>query len=151
MSPRSSDSGPVPFRRTQLVLAALLAVGCVLGTLALLRGGSPRGWLLTHFRQESHDRSTGTYVLVSDVGVTATTNRVRSHWKPAQEVVDPTGVFLRYHDLIVSVQPRAAGGSWIYVDDERHGYTHWYGHVGGDWGIGSPVGGTRGGGPGGGK
>src|SRR5437870_1025331 len=99
MSLRPSAPRPVPFRRGQLVLAALLAVGCILGALTLLHGGSPRGWLRDHYRQESHDPGTGTYVLVSNVGVTATTDRIRSHWKPAQEVVDPTGVFLRYHDL----------------------------------------------------
>lgn len=146
-------SGPrsVPYRRTQRVLAGLLALACVIGFVSLLRGGNPRDWLREKYPQSSHDPATGSYVLLSDEGVTQTAKRVREAWKPAQQVVDPSGVFLRYQDLIVAIQPRAGGGSTLTLDDEEHGYTHWYGHVGGVWGVGSPVSGTRGGGPGSGK
>lgn len=151
MSRSSRGPRPVPYRRTQLVLAALVALGALVGMGTLLHGGNPRDWLRQHYAQVSHDPATGSYTLRSDQGVTQTAKRIRSAWKPAQELVEPTGVFLRYHDLIVAIQPRTGGGSTVTLDDEQHGYAHWYGHVGGSWGVGSPVSGTRGGGPGSGK
>ena len=141
-----------PFRGAgaHRVIALLLALACVGGIVALLFRGSPREWVLGHYRQVSHEASTGSYVLESPRSVTQTAAEIRKAWKPAQQVVDPSGVYLRYQDLVVAVRPRS-GGSTVYVDDERHGYAHWYGHVGGSWGVGSPVDGTRGGGPGSGK
>lgn len=140
----------MPFRRTQRVAALAVAVAALVGLVTLLGGGSPRDWLLKTYRQESYDPATGSRVLLSDRSVSGTAQEIRSHWKPAQQVIDPSGVFLRYHDMVVAVRPRP-GGSFVHVDDERHGYARWYSYVGGDWGVGSPVSGVRGGGPGSGK
>lgn len=139
----------VPWPRTQRVLAAVLAVGAVLGFFALLHTGSPRSWIRTHYTQQSH--SGGSEVLTSPDSVTSTARQIRTAWKPAEELVDPSGVFLRYHDLIVAIVPKTTTGSTIYLEDEKDGYAHWYPYVGGSWGTGSPVDGTRGGGPGSGK
>jgi hypothetical protein len=133
------------------VLAALLALGAVAGIVALLFSGNPRDYVLHHYRQVAHNPGTSSYTLVSTKDVTTTAQAIRGAWKPAQEVIDLGGVFLRYQDLVVAITPRAEGGSTIYVDDERTGYAHWYPYIGGTWGGGSPVSGTRGGGPGSGK
>lgn len=140
---------PAPWPRTQRVLAAVLAVAAVVGFVSLVHNGSPRSWIRHHYAQQSRDGSSE--VLSSPQSVTATAKRIRTAWKPAQELVDPSGVFLRYHDLIVAIVPTASTGSTIYLDDQQTGYAHWYGYVGGSWGTGSPVDGTRGGGLGSGK
>ena len=73
-------------------------------------------------------------------------------WKPADRLNDPSAIFLRYRGDYVAITPDSAGGSHIYVDDERRGYARWYPHVGGYWGTYSGPGeGIRGGGPGAGK
>jgi hypothetical protein len=132
---------------------ALLALGCaaalILLIVVLLSRGSPREYLTDRYPEQSREGSSR--VLRSQQSATQTAADLRKHWKPAQELVDPAGIFLRYSDLIVAVTPRAEGGSLVYLDDERRGYAHWYPYLGGSWGTGSPIGGTRGGGPGAGK
>ena len=49
------------------------------------------------------------YVLRSPDTVTATAADIRSAWKPAEEVVDTGGTFLRYSDDIVAVTPARRG------------------------------------------
>jgi hypothetical protein len=132
------------------ILAGLLALGAVAGIVALLFTGNPKDYVRGHYREVAHAGGSS-YTLVSPYTVSYTASDIRGHWKPAQELVDPSGVFLRYHDLVVAITPRVEGGSTIYLDDERTGYAHWYPYVGGSWGVGSPVSGTRGGGPGSGK
>ena len=129
---------------------ALIALGCavvlILLIVVMLSRGSPREYLTDRYPAESRDGSS--VVLLSKQTATQTAADLRKHWKPAQELVDPSGIFLRYSDLIVAVTPRAEGGSKVYLDDERRGYAHWYPFLIGNWGTGSPIGGTRGGGPG---
>lgn len=138
-------------RRLQAVLALALALAAVLGIVSLLSRGGPKDYALGRYERVSQDGSS--YVLRSDKSVSATAAEIREAWKPAQELTDPAGVFLRYSDLVVAVTPDPAGGSTVYLDDERRGYAHWFPYVGGYWGnpgVGG-VGGVRGGGPGAGK
>lgn len=70
--------------------------------------------------------------------------------KPADRRVTPEGVFLRYRNDYVGVEPDG-GGSKILVADEKRGYGLFFPYVGGFWGRASGRGeGFRGGGPGGG-
>ena len=134
------------------LLAALLVVLGIGGIVALSQRGSVRSHVLSTYQQVSQDGDS--YVLRSDRNVTDTARDIKDAWKPAQEVVDPGGTFLRYSDDIVAVTPRAEGGSTVYLDDEDRGYNRWFPYVVGFWGFGGsggPVGGTRGGGPGAGK
>ena len=122
------------------------------GIFALTQRGSVRDHLLSTYDVVEQDGDS--YTLRSDDTVTRTAADIRSAWKPAEEVVDPGGTFLRYSDDIVAVTPDADGGSTVYLDDEERGYNRWFPYVVGFWGIGGsggPVGGTRGGGPGAGK
>jgi hypothetical protein len=139
-------------RRSLTLLAAVLVLAGVAGIFALSQRGSVRGHLLATYDVVEQDGDS--YTLRSPEAVTATAADIRSAWKPAEEVVDPGGTFLRYSDDIVAVTPRAEGGSTVYLDDEDRGYDRWFPYVVGFWGFGGsggPVGGTRGGGPGAGK
>ena len=134
------------------VLALVLAVAGVLGIVALTQRGSVRSHVLKSYDVVEQDGDS--YTLRSDKSVTRTAADIKSAWKPAEELVDPGGTFLRYSDDIVAVTPDAEGGSTIYLDDEDRGYNRWFPYVGGFWGFGGSggaVGGTRGGGPGAGK
>ena len=140
-------------RRPGLALVALvLVVAGIAGIVALSQRGSVREHVLrTYEVVESEGES---YTLRSEDTVSRTANDIRRAWKPAEQLVDPGGTFLRYSDDIVAVTPRAEGGSTVYLDDEDRGYNRWFPYVVGFWGFGGsggPVGGTRGGGPGAGK
>ena len=138
--------------RTLKVLAAVLVLAGVAGIFALSQRGSVRAHLLRTYAVVAQDGDS--YTLRSPKTVTATAADITSAWKPAEQVVDPGGTFLRYSDDIVAVTPRAEGGSTVYLDDEDRGYNRWFPYVVGFWGFGGsggPVGGTRGGGPGAGK
>ena len=138
-------------RRVQLAFAAVLVVAGVVGAIgAVATAGSVRSHLA------------GTYALVGQEGRSAVYSSaqppatvardIARRWRPAERVNDPGGYFLRYRNAMVAVTPGPAGGSRIYVDDERRGYARWYPYVGGRWGTFSGRGETvRGGGPGTGK
>ena len=140
-------------RRPGLALVAIvLVVAGIAGIVALTQRGSVRDHVLRTYDVVSQEGDS--YVLRSPDTVTATAADIRSAWKPAEEVVDTGGTFLRYSDDIVAVTPRAEGGSTVYLDDEDRGYNRWFPYVVGFWGSGGSggaVGGTRGGGPGAGK
>lgn len=139
-------------RRTLQVVAVLLVLAGIAGIAALTQRGNPRDHVLRTYDVVSREGDSVT--LRSPDPVTRTAADIKDAWKPAQEVVDPGGTFLRYQDLVVAVTPRVEGGSTIYLDDEQRGYNRWFPFVVGFWGFGGtggPVGGTRGGGPGAGK
>lgn len=131
-----------------LTIVGVLALGAVFAT--------TRGTLRDHLREN--------YTLVrttdggrsveysSDRKPSAVAASIAGKWKPAERLSDPSGYFLRYRNDIVAVSAADGGGSRIFVDDERRGYTRWYPYIGGYWGTYSGPGeGFRGGGPGAGK
>ncbi|MGH3434269.1 MAG: DUF4247 domain-containing protein [Thermocrispum sp.] len=73
--------------------------------------------------------------------------------RPVTQYADGTGVYLRYSDDAVVVQPRTDGaGSLILVMAARRAYRTFFPIVGGGWGWSSPQGESfRGRGPGSGK
>lgn len=139
-------------RRTLQIVAVLLVVAGIGGIVALSSRGSPKDYVLTTYDVVS--REGDSYTLSSPDPVSETSADIRKAWKPAEELVDPGGTFLRYQDLVVAVTPRVEGGSTIFLDDEERGYNRWFPYVVGFWGFGGSggsIGGTRGGGPGAGK
>ena len=140
-------------RRPGLALVAVvLVLAGIAGIVSLTQRGSVRAHVLRTYDVVSQDGDS--YVLRSPDTVTRTAADIRAAWKPAEEVVDTGGTFLRYSDDIVAVTPRAAGGGTVYLEDEDRGYNRWFPYVVGFWGFGGsggPVGSTRGGGPGTGK
>ena len=138
--------------RSLKILAAVLVLCGIGGIFALSSRGSVRAHVISTYDVVSQDGDS--YTLTSADTVTQTARDISAAWKPAEQLVDPGGTFLRYADDIVAVTPRAEGGSTIYLDDEDRGYNRWFPYVVGFWGFGGsggPIGGTRGGGPGAGK
>ena len=137
----------------KVAIALALTLVAVLGIVALLNRGGPREYALDRYEQVSRDGRS--YVLRSDKPVTETAAEIRKAWKPAQELNDPAGIFLRYSDLVIAVTPDpSSDGSTVYLDDEERGYAHWFPFIVGYWGtggVGGGIGGVRGGGPGAGK
>ncbi len=134
------------------VVALVLVVAGIGGIFALTQRGSVREHVLSTY--EVVESEGDSYTLHSDDTVSRTAADIRGAWKPAEELVDPGGTFLRYSDDIVAVTPDPEGGSTVYLDDEDRGYNRWFPYVVGFWGFGGsggPIGGTRGGGPGAGK
>ena len=138
--------------RSLRILAAVLVLAGIGGIVALSQRGGIRDHLVRTYQVTAQDGRS--YTLASAKSVPDTAADIRDAWRPAQEVVDPGGTFLRYSDDIVAVTPNPEGGSTIYLDDEDRGYNRWFPYVVGFWGTGGsggPVGGVRGGGPGAGK
>ena len=134
------------------VVALVLVVAGIGGIFALSQRGSVREHVLRTY--EVVESEGDSYTLRSEDTVSRTAADIRSAWRPAEELVDPGGTFLRYADDIVAVTPDPDGGSTVFLDDEERGYDRWFPYVVGFWGFGGsggPVGGTRGGGPGAGK
>ena len=134
------------------VVALVLVVAGIGGIFALTQRGSVREHVLRTY--EVVESEGDSYTLRSEDTVSRTAGDIRSAWKPAEELVDPGGTFLRYSDDIVAVTPDPDGGSTVFLDDEERGYNRWFPYVVGFWGFGGsggPVGGSRGGGPGAGK
>jgi hypothetical protein len=132
-----------------LIAGGLGAVGLIVLLFALLGGNSIRGYLDDNYHRASSNGSSIVYT--SDQKPKAVYESVRSAVTPADVQTDPEGYFLRYSDDIVGITA-SGSGSRIYLDDERHGYAHWFPFVAGVWGTGGGLGeGVRGGGPGGGK
>ena len=136
--------------RSLKVLAAVLVLAGIGGIFALSQRGSPRDYILATYEVVSRGEGDSVTLRSPDT-VTRTAGDIKDAWKPAQEVVDAGGTFLRYQDLVVAVTPRTEGGSTIFLDDEERGYNRWFPYLVGFWGFGGPIGGTRGGGPGAGK
>ncbi len=107
-------------KRSLQVLAVVLVLAGIAGIVALTQRGSPREHVLKTYDVVSQEDDSATLTSPDPVSETATD--IRSAWKPADEIVDPGGTFLRYQDLVVAVTPRPEGGSTIYLDDEERGY-----------------------------
>ena len=105
-------------------IALLLVVAGIGGILALTQRGSVRSYVINEY--DVVLREGDSYVLRSEKTVTATAADIRSAWKPAEELVDPGGTFLRYSDDVVAVTPRAEGGSTVYLYDEDRVYDRWF-------------------------
>jgi hypothetical protein len=132
-----------------LIAGGLGAVGLIVLLFAVLGGHSVRGYLDDNYKRMSSNGNSVVYA--SDQKPTAVYESVRGAVTPADVQTDPEGYFLRYSDDIVGITA-SGSGSRIYVDDERHGYAHWFPFVAGVWGTGGGLGeGIRGGGPGAGK
>lgn len=136
-------------RNKLFIAGGLGGVGLIVLLFAILGGSSIRGYLDDNYHRTSG--SGGSIVYTSDEKPKAVYESVRSAVTPADVQTDPEGYFLRYSDDIVGITA-SGSGSRIYLDDERHGYAHWFPFVAGVWGTGGGLGeGIRGGGPGGGK
>ncbi|GAB7049430.1 DUF4247 domain-containing protein [Catenuloplanes indicus] len=138
-------------RRWFTVGIVLAVVGALVAGWAILYGNfSVRGYVDDKFqRSASNDIGDDAVAYASNNAPTAVAAQITKAWEPADEVVDASGVYLRYADDAVVILP-AAVGSLILIEDIDSARRRYSGHTGGYWGWGS--GNTiRGGGPGSGK
>lgn len=136
------------FRTKMIVAGAIGGVGLIVLMFAIFGGGGIRSYLDDNFKRQSANGDSIVYT--STAKPKAVYEQIRAARSPADTRLDPSGYFMRYSDDIVAVTANGTG-SKIYVDDERRGYSHWIGYVGGVWGTGGSGENFRGGGPGGGK
>lgn len=134
-------------------LAAALALIIALITI-LSTGTGPRGYVANHYTRAAEldirgDDDNRAYT--SAKPVTMVVREITAKWRPQSQTTDASGVYLRYSDDAVIVQPRQPG-SVIHVMDADEAYRHYHSHVGHYWGwIGTHGESFRGRGPGAGK
>ncbi|QUG99829.1 DUF4247 domain-containing protein [Saccharopolyspora erythraea] len=131
------------------VLALVIALVMIFST-----GTGPRGYVSNHYQRAAHldlrgDDDNRAYT--SPLTPSVVSRDITSRWKPIAQAADTSGIYLRYKDDAVIVQPRDRG-SVIHVMDVDHAYHRYHSHVGGTWGwIGTHGESFRGRGPGAGK
>ncbi|GLY22580.1 DUF4247 domain-containing protein [Micromonospora sp. NBRC 101691] len=139
------------YRRWFVVGAAFAVIGALVAAFAIFYGNfSPRGYV-----EDRYTRATGQDIGRDAIAYTSTkrpsqvADEVTDAWKPADQYVDGSGVYLRYDDDSVVILP-VATGSVILLERLSTAYPRYHSTVGNSWGWGrgSTV---RGGGPGSGK
>lgn len=131
--------------------AALAVTGALVAAFALFYGNfSPRGYVEDRFtRTATHDIGRDVIAYTSRQPPSEVTRDVTGAWRPADQYVDGSGVYLRYDDDSVVILP-AATGSLILLERISTAYPRYHSIVGGGWGWGRGTT-VRGGGPGTGK
>jgi hypothetical protein len=139
------------YRRWFIVGAAFALVGSLVAGFAIFYGNfSPRGYVQDHYsRAATRDIGSQAIAYRSDKAPSAVARDVTRHWRPADQYVDASGVYLRYDDDSVVILP-LAGGSLILLEKLTTAHGRYHSTVGNAWGWGRGVT-VRGGGPGAGK
>ncbi|MEU1752259.1 DUF4247 domain-containing protein [Micromonospora matsumotoense] len=139
------------YRRWFVVGVAFAVIGALVAAFAIFYGNfSPRGYVEDRYtRSASRDIGRDAVAYTSNRTPSQVADDVTGAWKPADQYVDGSGVYLRYDDDSLVILPIAAG-SVILLERMRTAYPRYHSTVGSHWGWGrgSTV---RGGGPGAGK
>lgn len=139
------------YRRWFIVGAAFTLIGVLVAGFAVFSGSfSPRGFVKDKYtRAASQDIGRQAIAYTSRKSPSAVSKEITKAWKPADQYVDGSGVYLRYDDDSVVILPTAAG-SLILLEKMTTAYPRYHSTVGNSWawGRGNTV---RGGGPGAGK
>ncbi|BCL15003.1 DUF4247 domain-containing protein [Micromonospora sagamiensis] len=139
------------YRRWFVVGAVFAVIGVLVAAFAIFYGNfSPRGYVEDRYsRAVSQDIGKDALAYTSTKRPSEVADEVTDAWKPADQYVDGSGVYLRYDDDSVVILPVAAG-SLILLERVSTAYPRYRQTVGNSWGWGrgSTV---RGGGPGSGK
>ncbi|RCW40130.1 uncharacterized protein DUF4247 [Halopolyspora algeriensis] len=130
-------------------LALIIALVSIFST-----GTGPRSYVAKNYTRAAHldirgDDDNRAYT--SRKAPSVVSREITSAWDPIAQRVEGSGVYLRYADDGVIIQPRR-DGSVIHVMEIDEAYRHYHGVVAGFWGWSSPRGEDfRGRGPGSGK
>ncbi|MFF3865781.1 DUF4247 domain-containing protein [Micromonospora sp. NPDC001898] len=139
------------YRPWFVVGAAVAVVGALVAAFAIFYGNfSPRGYVEDRYtRAASRDIGGNAVAYTSSKPPSQVADEMTDAWKPADQYLDGSGVYLRYDDDSVVILPIAAG-SVILLERMTTAYPRYHSTVGSHWGWGrgSTV---RGGGPGTGK
>lgn len=130
---------------------ALGLVGVLVAGVALFAGNfSVRGYVKdTYARAAGQDIGDDALAYTSKLRPSQVSDQITDAWKPADQYVDASGVYLRYDDDSVVILPIAAG-SLILLEKVSTAYPRYHSVVGSSWGWGRGSS-VRGGGPGSGK
>ncbi|SFS56870.1 DUF4247 domain-containing protein [Saccharopolyspora flava] len=142
--------------RYWFVIAGAAAVIALIVAMVLIfaGGGGPRGYVQQHYTRAAHldiagDDDNEAYTSPKPPRTVA--GEITAKWRPQAQTTDASGVYLRYSDDAVIIQPQRTG-SVIHLMDADRAYRHYHSHVAHVWGWSSTRGETfRGGGPGVGK
>lgn len=139
------------YRKWFVAGTALAVIGLLLAGAAVLGGSfSPRGYIADNFRRSAaNDIGDDAKAYTSPKSPSEVARQITDAWKPADQYVDGSGIYLRYSEDAVVVLP-AAVGSLILVERLTTAYPRYSSVVGGYWGWGRGTS-VRGGGPGVGK
>lgn len=138
--------------RRLFVLGVMFAlVGGLFAGFGLLYGNfSPRGYVADKFtRAPQYDIGDDAIAYTSSQAPSQVADQITSAWRPADQYVDASGIYLRYEDDSVVILPLAKG-SVILLEPVATAYPRYYNTVGNAWGWGRGTT-VRGGGPGFGK
>jgi len=138
------------------VIAGLLLVIVLIVSLNLFvfSGTSAASYVAKNFervqtQQQHYGKRTRTYQ--SEKKPTDVAAQIVDEWQPQSQHADGSGIYLRYPDDAIVIQPKESG-SRILVMEPRRAYGFFFVHIGGPWGWTSPHGDSfRGRGPGAGK
>ncbi|MFC7546334.1 DUF4247 domain-containing protein [Plantactinospora sp. GCM10030261] len=138
--------------RKWFLLGTIFAVvGVLVAAFGIFYGNfSPRGYVEDRYtRAAARDIGRDAVAYTANRPPSQVAKEVTDAWRPADEYVDGSGVYLRYDDDSVVILPLAAG-SLILLEKTSTAYRRYHSTVGNawGWGRGSSV---RGGGPGSGK
>ena len=139
------------YRRWFVVGVAVAVIGALIAAFTIFYGNfSPRGYVEDNFsRASGRDIGSNAIAYTSRKTPSEVSKQITDAWKPADQYVDGSGVYLRYDDVSVVILPLAVG-SVILLEKMTTAYPRYHTVVGNSWGWGrgSTV---RGGGPGSGK
>jgi hypothetical protein len=138
-------------RRWFIIGGAFALIGVLVAAFAITHGNfSPRGYVADHYtRSPNDDIGDEARAYTSRKSPSEVATQITGAWRPADQYVDGSGVYLRYADDAVTILPVAVG-SLILVERLATAYPRYYSTVGGYWGWGRGAS-VRGGGPGAGK
>jgi hypothetical protein len=138
-------------RKLFLLGGVVALLGILLAGIGIFSGSfSPRGYVAKQFtRAAAHDIGRDAKAYTSGKAPSVVSKQITSAWKPADQYVDASGVYLRYKEDAVVILPRGSG-SLILVEPVRTAARRYYGTVNNHWGWGRDTT-VRGGGPGSGK
>ncbi len=124
-----------PHRKLFVFGIALALAGVLVAGFAVFVGNfSARGYVADKFtRSTSDDIGNDAIAYTSSKAPTQVAAQIRNVWEPADEVVDASGVYLRYSDDAIVILP-AAIGSLILVEKVSTAYARHHSHVSGYWG-----------------
>lgn len=142
--------------RYWIVIAAVAVVIALIVGLVMIfaGGGGPRGYVAHTYTRAAHldipgDDDNEAYTSPKPPKTVAAA--ITAKWRPQAQSSDASGIYLRYSDDAVIVQPHQRG-SVIHLMDADRAYHRYHSHVGHVWGWTSTRGESfRGGGPGVGK
>ncbi|MGC4894428.1 DUF4247 domain-containing protein [Micromonospora sp. DT31] len=139
------------YRRWFKVGVAVAVVGALLAAFAIFYGNfSPRGYVEDTFRRApTRDIGSQAIAYTSNKAPSQVSKQITDAWKPADQYVDGSGIYLRYNDDSVVILPVAVG-SVILLEKMTTAYPRYHTVVGNSWGWGRGSS-VRGGGPGSGK